>query len=546
MKRKKGIQNFLFDYVIIGGGSAGCVLANRLTQCGRYNVALIEAGGMDNSPWIRYPVGYFKTMGNKEFDWCYYTERDSGISNRSIPWPRGKVLGGSSAINGLLFVRGQQADYDAWRNLGNLGWAWQDVLPYFLKLENWEDSEASCNTTYRGFNGPMSVSSIRLRRKIVDAWLESAVNAGYPRNLDYNGDTQEGVGYFQQTAKGGKRCSAASAYYHPIKSRQNLKLFSSVKATRIIFDAKRAVGVSILGKKVKQVVSARKEVIVSCGAVASPQLLMLSGIGPGKELKKNGIMVYENLPGVGKNLQDHLQARPVFKCNAPTLNTEIKNPLKLLGMGLNYLIRKRGPITLAASLGVGFLRTDKGQENPDIQFHIQPFSMDKPSITSLHKFDGFTASVLQLRPESSGEIALRSPLVDDKPLIRPNYLSTEKDCATIIKAIKIARMIACVQPLKNLICEEFQPGKNVQIDDDDATLDWVKNTAVTIYHPTGTCKMGNDKTAVVDERLRVRGMRNLRVVDASIMPRITSGNTNAPTLMIAEKASDMILEDANK
>ena len=534
-----------FDFVIVGAGSAGCVLANRLSACGRYSVALIEAGGEDRSPWIHLPVGYFRTMGNTKFDWCYKTQPDPGIANRSIPWPRGKVLGGSSSINGLLYVRGQREDFDQWRKLGNIGWSWTDVLPYFKKLERWEDPQRLKDKDFRGFDGPLAVSGMRVRRQIVDSWVESAINSGYARTEDYNGEKQDGVGYFQQTAHLGKRCSSAKAYLQSIRQRTNLSVFTNSKVTKLLFHKLEATGVKLKYKNKNLTINVKKELILSSGTIGTPHLLMVSGVGEEKILRKNEIPIVKVLKGVGKNLQDHLQARPVFKCSSPTLNKELKNIFKLAKIGLEYVFFRRGPVTLAASLGVGFLKTDDKLVRPDIQFHIQPFSMDRPSISGLHKFDGFTTSVLQLRPESVGEITLNSPDINDYPLIHPNYLSTKNDCQTLVKGIKIARKISMSDPLKSLISEEHAPGNYVKTSDDDAILQWARETSVTIYHPTGTCKMGVDSLAVVDYRLRVHGIQNLRIVDASIMPRITSGNTNAPTMMIAEKASEMILEECN-
>ena len=538
----KDLTTLEFDFVIVGAGSAGCVLANRLTACGRYNVALIEAGGEDSSPWIHLPAGYFRTMGNPAFDWCYQTQPDVGIDNRSIPWPRGKVLGGSSSINGLLYVRGQRQDFNNWYNLGSAGWGWDDVLPYFKKLESWKGSNDIKDTEYRGFSGPLVVSEMRVKRNIVDAWIDAAVCSGYPRNEDYNGENQTGVGYFQQTADYGRRCSSAAAYLKPIRKRKNLKVFTNTKVKKIILKEFKVIGISVQNKENKFIISVKRELLLSAGAIGSPHLLMVSGIGAGKDLTKKGIPMIKDLPGVGKNLQDHLQARPVFKCRAPTLNTELKHPLKLAKIGLQYIFFRNGPITMAASLGVGFLKTDELLETPDVQFHIQPFSMDKPSLSGLHKFDGFTASVCQLRPESTGEITLKSADIDDHPLILPNYLSADTDCRTLVAGIKIARKIALSEPLRELVFEEFSPGSNIELDNDFKTLEWARETAVTIYHPTGTCKMGSDNMSVVDNRLNVHGIEGLRVVDASIMPIITSGNTNAPTIMIAEKASDMILD----
>lgn len=530
----------MYDYVIVGAGSAGCPLANRLSEDENCRVALLEAGPKDNNPWIHIPVGYFKTMGNPATDWGYKTEADPGLAGRSISWPRGRVLGGSSSINGLLYVRGQPQDYDGWAQLGNIGWSWDDIQPIFRRAETWKGDPKS---ETRGQDGPLSVQNSRLTRDIVDLWVDAAVDAGFARNPDYNGVDQEGVGYFQLTMTGGRRCSSAVAYLKPARGRPNLDILTNAQTEKVLIENGRAVGVRARVNGQMQDIRAAREVILSAGAIGSPQILMLSGIGPGEALQDKGIEVKRDLPGVGRNLQDHLQARPVYKTDLSTINVETNSLFKQAMIGLQYAATQTGPMTMAASLGTGFLKTQEHLETPDIQFHIQPFSADSPG-EGAHKFSAFTASVLQLRPESAGHLELRSPNMDDHPAIHPNYLATDTDCRTIVKGIQIARKIAGHAPLKAHITEEHAPGPDVAMEDEAATLEWARRTAVTIYHPTGTCKMGSDPQAVVDARLKVRGVEGLRVADASIMPRIVSGNTNAPCIMIGEKASDMILEDA--
>lgn len=525
------------DYIIVGAGSAGCVLANRLSADPKTRVLLLEAGGKDSNPWIHIPVGYFKTMHNPAVDWCYKTEPDPGLNGRSIDWPRGKVLGGSSSLNGLLYVRGQRQDYDRWRQMGNDGWGWDDVLPLFKRAETNERGADA----FHGGDGPLHVSNMRIQRPICDAWVAAAQAAGYPFNPDYNGAEQEGVGYFQLTTRNGRRCSTAVAYLNPARGRDNLQIVTHALVQRIEMAGRKVTGVTYRDRSgAEQTVRAHREVILSGGAINSPQVLMLSGIGDPDHLSENGITPVHALPGVGRNLQDHLQARLVYKCNEPTLNDEVRSLFNQARIALKYALFRAGPMTMAASLATGFLRTGPDVATPDIQFHVQPWSADSPG-EGVHPFSAFTMSVCQLRPESRGEIRLNGPNPRSYPRIVPRYLSTEIDCRTLVEGVRIARRIARHAPLDTKISEEFRPDAGLEMEDYDGMLDWARNNSVSIYHPAGTCKMGSGTDAVVDAQLRVHGLDGLRVADCSIMPEIVSGNTNAPAIMIGEKASDLIL-----
>ena len=527
-----------YDYIVVGGGSAGCVLANRLSADASRRVLLLEAGGRDWNPWIHIPVGYFKTMHDPRTDWCFRTEPDKGLNGRRLDWPRGKVLGGSSSINGLLYIRGQKEDYDHWRQLGNAGWSFEDVLPYFKRAEDQERGPDD----YHGSGGPLAVSDMRIRRALCDRFIEAAGELGIPASDDFNGARQEGAGYFQLTARNGRRCSTAVGYLKPARRRANLTVVTHAQTERVLFQGRRAVGVAYRRKGRPAEARCRGEVILAAGAIGSPQILLLSGVGPGGQLQRFDIPVVHPLPGVGRNLQDHLQVRMVFKTREPiTMNDQVHNPFRKALMGLEYLLLRRGPLTMGASQVCVFARTTPEAATPDIQFHLQPLSADKPG-EGLHRFSAFTSSTCQLRPESRGVIELRSPFAQDYPAIHPNYLATVKDQQVTVAGMKLSRAIAATKTLAPLIAEELSPGP--QVASDDALLQAARNLSQTIYHPVGTCKMGRDEAAVVDERLRVHGLEGLRVVDASIMPTLVSGNTNAPTIMIAEKASDMILADA--
>lgn len=533
------VETECYDFIVIGAGSAGCVLANRLTANPANRVLLLEAGGADINPWIHVPVGYFKTMHNPSTDWCYMTEPDKGINNRQLQWPRGKVLGGSSSLNGLLYVRGQAEDYDRWEALGNKGWSFKDVLAYFKKSE---DQERGADE-YHGVGGLLKVSDLRLRRPIADFFIKAAEQVGIPVNPDYNGASQEGVGYFQQTAHKGFRWSTARGFLRPAMKRSNLTVITRAHTNRILFEGARATGVEYQKKGVVHQVKANKEVILSAGAIGSPQILQLSGVGPKDLLDKLQIPLIYNLPGVGKNLQDHLQIRLIFKTSQRTLNDELNSYFKQFKVGLQYFFKRTGPLTLAASQVAIFTKSDPSVERPDIQFHMQPLSADKPG-DGVHPFSAFTASVCQLRPHSRGHIEIKSrdPLVH--PEIHPNYLSDERDHKVAVESVKVARKISEAPALKPYILDEYVPGREFQTDVE--LLDAARQYSQTIYHPTSTCKMGHDEMAVVNDRLQVHGIEGLRVIDASIMPEIVSGNTNAPAIMIAEKGADMILEDAGK
>jgi choline dehydrogenase len=528
-----------FDYVIVGAGSAGCVLANRLSASGKYSVLLLEAGPRDTNPWIHVPLGYGKLFKEKAVNWMYQTEPEPGLGGRSVFQPRGKTLGGSSSINGLLYIRGQHEDYDRWRQYGNLGWGYDDVLPYFKKAED----QTRGADDFHGAGGPLPVSNLGHPDPISAAFIEAAVEAGIPRNPDFNGASQEGAGFFQTTTKGGRRASAAVAYLRPAKSRSNLHVETSALAERILFEGRRATGVQYRQAGASRTARARKEVLISGGAFNSPQVLQLSGIGPAELLRQHGIEVVLDAQGVGHDLQDHMQVRVVMRCSqAITLNDIVNNPARKILAGLRYAAFRTGPLTIAAGTSGAFFKTNPRLATPDIQIHFLPFSTDKMG-EKLHPFSGFTASVCQLRPESRGSIRIRSADPAAPPEIRINYLASEVDRTTNVEGLKILRKILNAPALAPYVVEEVDPGAKVT--SDEALLAFCRTRGTTVYHPTSTCRMGNDPLAVVDQRLRLRGIEGLRVVDASVMPDLVSGNTNAPVIMIAEKASEMILQDAH-
>jgi choline dehydrogenase len=527
-----------FDYVIVGAGSAGCVLANRLSADGKHSVLLLEAGPEDTNLWIHVPLGYGKLFKDKTVNWMYQTEPEPGLDGRTVFQPRGKVLGGSSSINGLLYVRGQHEDYDRWRQRGNAGWGFADVLPYFKKAE----SQQRGADDFHGADGPLPVSDLGHPDPISAAFIKAAAQTGIPENPDFNGASQEGAGFFQTTTRNGRRASTAVAYLRPAKARKNLHVETSALAQRIRFEGRRAVVVEYSKAGAPRTARARKEILVSSGAYNSPQLLQLSGVGPADLLQKHGIDVVLDAAGVGHDLQDHMQVRMVMRCPQPiTLNDIINNPVRRMLAGARYAAFRKGPLTIAAGTSGAFFKTNPRLATPDIQVHFLPFSTDKMG-EKLHSFSGFSASVCQMRPESRGSLRIRSADPSVPPEIRINYLATETDRTANVEGLKILRKILQAPALRPFVTEEVEPG--VKVVTDEALLSYCRQRGSTIYHPTSTCRMGSDPLAVVDQRLRVRGIEGLRVVDGSIMPDLVSGNTNAAIIMIAEKASEMILEDA--
>jgi choline dehydrogenase len=531
-------DSVLYDYVIVGAGPAGCLLANRLSLNPAHRVLLLEAGGQDNYAWIHVPVGYLYCIGNPRTDWCFKTEAEPGLNGRALSYPRGKVLGGCSSINGMIYMRGQSRDYDEWAAQGNKGWSWQDILPLFKRSE----SHYAGDSELHGGQGEWRVEQQRLKWTLLDAFREAAAQTGIASIPDFNGGDNEGCSYFQVNQRRGVRWNASKAFLRPVAQRPNLTVMTNAEVSRIEFENGRASAVlANVGQQARRL-HAKREIILCCGSIGSPMVLQRSGIGPRPLLEKLGIGVRHELPGVGANLQDHLQLRLIYKIsNGQTLNQMAGSLWGKMNMGLRYAINRSGPLAMAPSQLGAFARSGPEQATANLEYHVQPLSLERFG-EPLHGFPAFTASVCDLRPQSRGTVEIRSALADAAPVIRPNYLSHEADLKVAADAIRLTRRIAAAPALARFEPVEYLPGASLQTDEELRQA--ASSIGTTIFHPVGTCKMGQGRDAVVDERLRVHGVTGLRVVDASIMPTITSGNTCSPTVMIAEKAAQMIIEDA--
>jgi choline dehydrogenase-like flavoprotein len=533
-----------YDYVIVGAGTAGCLLANRLSADRAARVLLLEAGGKDNYHWIHIPVGYLYLMGNPRADWGFKTAEEPGLNGRSLNYPRGKVLGGCSSINGMIYMRGQARDYDLWRQMGCPGWAWDDVLPYFKKHEDQWALQPDAFDDLHARGGEWRIELARIRWEILDAFREAAAEAGIPKVDDFNRGNNEGCGYFHVNQRSGVRWNTSKGFLRPVLDRKNLVVETNATVERLKLEGRRVTGVSVRQRGMARDFAVRREVILAAGSIGSPQILQLSGIGPGALLQRHGLTVVHELPGVGENLQDHLQIRCAYKVQGvKTMNERYQSFVRRAGFALEYALRRRGPMTMAPSQLGAFTKSDPNRETPNLQYHVQPLTLPKFG-DPLDPFPAFTASVCNLRPTSRGTVRITSPDPAAHPEIRPNYLSTEEDRQVAADAVRVTRRIVSMPALQKYKPEEFRPGPD--IDGDEALAKAAGEIATTIFHPVSTCRMGSDDMAVVDHRLRVRGIDGLRIADASVMPTITSGNTNAPTLMIAEKGAAMLLEDARR